>query len=89
MNNTKSKFKMNLGYKIANIRKEKGFSQEEVSVCLDYSRGLIAKIETGMNTPSLIFLYRLCILFKCDINDLILSNKEVKPSDFNILQPRI
>ena len=83
MTKDRNKFKIDLGRKISELRKSKGFKQKDLAIVLDCSLGNIGAIESGWANPPLDKLYKICVLFKCDIFDIIPSVKDVKQSDFN------
>ena len=85
MNLEKTTFKIKLGKKISETRKLKSYTQNELAICLGVSRGLISKVELGINSPSFELLYKICTMLKCDIFDLLPKNTEIKPNDFNCL----
>lgn len=83
MKTHRNRFKINLGKKIAELRKVKGFKQKDLALVLGCSLGNIGSIESGWANPPLDKLYKICALFDCDIFDIIPSVKDVKQSDFN------
>lgn len=58
------------------IRKNKGFSQAELSSLVGVSQNTLAQWETGARKPNIIFLKKLAIKLNCTTDDL-LKNIEV------------
>ena len=54
---------MTLGQRIQKIRKEKGFSQEEIAEALEVSRQAVSKWETGTSTPDISLLPKIATYF--------------------------
>lgn len=52
-------FVSSLGKQIALVRKDKGFTQEQLASKADLDRMTIALIETGQRRPSVVTIYRL------------------------------
>lgn len=53
------------------LRKQKGYSQEELAQRLDVSRQAVSKWENGSGYPELDKLMKLCDLFQCTMDDLL------------------
>lgn len=69
----KTKFEMAVISRIAELRREKGLSQEDIAMFLDVSRGFIGQIES-MNSPSTYSLNqinRLAFMLECSVHDII------------------
>jgi transcriptional regulator with XRE-family HTH domain len=79
----KNKFQVELGNKIANKRKQKNYSQIEVALILGCSNMHISRIELGKAEPTLILLYKICSLLKCEITDLLPKVKNMNSDNFN------
>lgn len=60
-----------VGIKIAEIRKEKGLSQEQLSEMSGVSRVTIARLETGCSSPKLPTLKAIADALGVSIDDLI------------------
>ena len=56
---------------IKTVRKDKGYTQEQLAVISGVGRVTIARIETGACKPSLETLYRLSSALSCQIGDLV------------------
>lgn len=57
-----------------NIRKRREamrLSRRELAELANFAEGTVYDIETGVHYPGLYSLCRLCLVFKCTINDLI------------------
>jgi transcriptional regulator with XRE-family HTH domain len=67
---------MNIGDKILELRKSKGYSQEEVANKLNVSRQTISKWETNQSTPDFDKIVPLCQLFGITTDELLM-NKQV------------
>lgn len=69
----KTKFEMAVISRIAELRREKGLSQDDIAMFLDVSRGFIGQIES-MNSPSTYSLNqinRLAFMLECSVHDII------------------
>ena len=60
-----------LGSKIAEFRKEKGFSQEELGFRISRARNYIGCIERGEKSPSIKTLQKLAKALDVKVKDLI------------------
>ncbi len=58
------------------LRKEKGFSQEQLAEMLEVSRQSVYKWESGQSYPELEKLQQICKVFNCSLDELV--NGEVK-----------
>lgn len=58
-----------IGKKVQEMRKKRGLSALRISEELKISREAITHIETGRNNISAVALWKLAILFNCDIQD--------------------
>lgn len=59
-----------LGKRIADLRKAKGLSQEELAAESKYSVEFISLVERGVNAPSVAGLERIAKALKVEIRDL-------------------
>lgn len=57
--------------KLANVRKEKGYTQEELSMKLGVTPQAVSKWERGMGYPDLETLYYLSEILDCSVDDLL------------------
>ena len=67
----------NIGKRLSEFRKRKGYSQEELASKLNVSRQSIINWENGDATPSLYYLKDLANLYGVSIDDLINVNKPI------------
>lgn len=63
-----------VGKNIKRIRKEKGYTQQELSNELNFTRGHLSCLEIGRNEISLEHLYLLSKVLKCKITDILPDN---------------
>lgn len=61
--------KKEIGKKIQEMRKKLGQSAARIAEELDISREAVTHIETGRNNIKAVALWKLAILFNCDIKD--------------------
>ena len=66
---------MTLGQRIQKIRKEKGFSQEEIAEALEVSRQAVSKWENGTSEPSTANLIALAKLYGISLDELVKGTK--------------
>ena len=62
---------MKFGDNLKRVRKMRKISQEDLADKLGISRQSVSKWETGENYPSMTNIMCLCIIFKCNINELV------------------
>ncbi len=62
---------MTTGQQIAQLRKERNMSQEDLADAMQVSRQAVSKWETGLSKPDTENLIRLAELFEVDVNALI------------------
>ena len=67
---------MKIEDKLLKLRKEKGFSQEEVAERLSVSRQTISKWETGQSTPDFDKIIPLCELYEISSDELLTGKKK-------------
>lgn len=63
-----------VGENIRKLRKQNGYTQQELSTKLNFTRGHLSCLEIGRNEISLEHLYLLCNVLKCDITDILPKN---------------
>ena len=68
---------MEFAKKLYELRKEKGFSQEELAGRLDVTRQTVSKWELGDSTPDLEKLVLLAELFEISLDELVLDKVPV------------
>lgn len=70
---------MNVGDKILELRKKKGYSQEDIANKLNVSRQTVSKWETNQSTPDFDKIVPLCQLFGISTDELLMD--KIKGSD--------
>ena len=65
--------KMEFNNKLYELRKQKGFSQEELANRLNVSRQTISKWEVGESTPDMEKLVAISDLFEISLDELVLN----------------
>ena len=68
-----------LGNRLAKLRKEHGYSQEELADKLSISRQAISKWENGESDPSTENLIALSKLYGCSLDALVGNEEAPKP----------
>lgn len=66
---TDAEIRKDVGKKIREMRDKLGHSALRIAKELNISREAITHIETGRNNISAVALWKLAVLFKCDIED--------------------
>lgn len=79
----------NFGKNIARLRKEYGFSQEELAEKIGLKKQSISNIERGVRYPTFETLEKLAQLFKATPTQLFGTPKEIAVSDTPIILDRI
>ena len=74
---------MVFGEKLKNLRKDKGWSQEELAEKLFVSRQSVSKWENGQNYPSIEIIIKLSDFFGVTIDELLRSDEELKEKVIN------
>lgn len=90
---------IDIGKRIALLRKSKGYSQEELSIILDLSRSSLTQIELGKRNISVLELIKIADSFSMSIDKLLadsftiedveLSAEDNEDSDFRISTPEL
>ena len=62
--------KKDLGQKIKAIRKQKGFSQEQLADLVGYKVGTISKYEQGYRIPDIGMLRKIAAALECNLSEL-------------------
>ena len=75
---------MKLCEKLQKLRKEKGYSQEQLADLLDVSRQSVSKWESGTTYPEMDKLLSLCKIFNVSLDEL--TNDEI--TDKNIMDKK-
>ena len=69
---------MEFNNKLYELRKQKGFSQEELANRLNVSRQTISKWEVGESTPDMEKLVAISDLFKVSLDELVMDKEPQK-----------
>lgn len=72
---------MRLGDKLIQLRKERGYSQEQLANMLDVSRQSVSKWEAGQSTPEISKLITIADLFDVTVDNLVREDIELLPID--------
>jgi len=72
---------MEFNNKLYELRKQKGFSQEELANRLNVSRQTISKWEVGDSTPDMEKLIAISELFDISLDELVLDKASAPPPD--------
>ena len=67
---------MSFNEKLQKLRKEKGFSQEELADKLEVTRQSVSKWESGQTYPEMDKLLAICKIFNCTLEEI--TNDEIK-----------
>lgn len=67
---------MNLNEKIMKLRKEKGWSQEELAYKLDISRQAVSKWESGTSQPEIEKVVHMAQIFGITTDELLMTSKD-------------
>jgi len=78
---------MNLSEKIYKLRKEKGFSQDELAAMLDVSRQSISKWENNSAVPELDKLVRMSEIFGISLDELVKGEAAAMEQEKNVVYP--
>lgn len=70
---------MNVGKRISDLRKERGYSQEQLAELTDIHRVLIGKYETGKNEPSIQSLSRIADALNVSTDELLCRTDKLPP----------
>lgn len=71
---------MKFNERLLDLRKKKGWSQEELGYKLDVSRQTVSKWEAGQTTPELEKLRNLAKIFEISVDELISEEENTNPS---------
>ena len=77
---------MEFNNKLYELRKQKGFSQEELANRLNVSRQTVSKWEVGDSTPDMEKLVAMSDLFGISLDELVLD-KAPEPAPAPVVQP--
>jgi transcriptional regulator with XRE-family HTH domain len=74
--NTNIDYKL-IGQRLQKIRKERGFTQEQLAEAMTYSPGYISQIERGLSRPNLDTIAGICNFLNCDISEVLSQSNSV------------
>ncbi len=78
---------MQIGERLAKIRKERGFTQKDLADKLSVSQQVISNIERNASMPDIDFLEGVADLYEISLDELI--GRKVVPKDGNTLEQQI
>ncbi len=81
--------KMIFEYKLSELRKKKGWTQEELAEKMDVTRQSVSKWEGGQSIPDIEKVVKLSELFGVSIDYLLKENVSIKADDNNIYLKRL
>jgi len=61
--------------RLAELRRERGITQEELAEILEVSRQTISSIENGRYNPSILLAFRIAKFFRCAIEEVFIYEK--------------
>ena len=67
--------KIKIGQFIANCRKDKKLTQEQLAEKLNISKNAVSKWERGLNLPDVSIMQELCKILKITLNELFIGEK--------------
>ena len=68
-----------IGTFLKELRKEKGFTQEELAETLNVSRRTVSRWETGSNMPDLDLLVEMADLYQVELRELLNGERKMEP----------
>lgn len=77
-----------LGDRIRTLRKQKGYSQEQLARRLHVTQGAVSQWEKGITTPAADQLKALAEIFETTVDDLLIDNKPEERPTVRPMQPR-
>ncbi len=78
---------MQIGKRLAQLRKENGFTQKELANELNATQQVVSNIERNASTPDIDFLRKLADLYGVSLDELI--GRKIITKDRNILEQQI
>ena len=60
------------------LRKQKGFTQEELAASLEVSRQTIGSLENGRYNPSILLAFKIARYFQMTIEDIFIYEEETE-----------
>jgi transcriptional regulator with XRE-family HTH domain len=61
------------GKRVRTLRKERGWTQEELAEAADLHENYVSRLETGEQEPGLFVVLRLCAAFEVTVDELLQS----------------
>ena len=74
-----------LGQDIRNLRKQKGFTIQELAKRAEISTGVISQIERNLTSPSMKSLFAITQILKIPIGWLLNDNQEIESDELDII----
>ncbi len=78
----------NYGERLRELRRQRGFTQEEVALRADITTSYYGQIERGSANPSVALLEKICAVMGISISD-IFTNAETNPLSIDALSMQI
>ena len=78
----------NYGERLRDLRRERGFTQEEVALRADITTSYYGQIERGSANPSVALLEKICAVMGISISD-IFTNSDTNPLTIDALSMQI
>lgn len=78
----------NYGERLRDLRRERGFTQEEVALRADITTSYYGQIERGSANPSVALLEKICAVMGISISD-IFANTDTNPLTIDALSMQI
>lgn len=78
----------NYGERLRNLRRERGFTQEEVALRADITTSYYGQIERGSANPSVALLEKICAVMGISISD-IFTDADTNPLNIDALSMQI
>ncbi len=80
-----TEFRKNFGNKLNKLRKQRGLTQQELAIQLNYSDKAISKWERGESLPDTYTLYLIADFFSVSIDNLLSAEEEINVGEFKEL----
>lgn len=68
-----------MGARIREVRKQRGYSQDDLAYGVPMDRAYIGLIENGKSAASIITLVKLAIALECEVGDLFPYIEDLRP----------
>lgn len=81
-------FAFNYGERLRSLRRERGFTQEEVALRADITTSYYGQIERGSANPSVALLEKICAVMGISISD-IFTDADTNPLNIDALSMQI